>query len=213
MQVEKVDLLVANAGFIGFFVFTLGCLVSGLMFAGVDAQPEDKVRLSVTIIQKWVGIALLLSAFLVMLGSSADSVPGGTGVSIWFGTILAFFAVLWLVLSDCLSKGGDLKPVGIMFLFAAVILVAYAVTTVKFINKFGLPFFGSASAGYGSALFGDVFVLWVIAAIACAAAFSAIRFVPKLLKTVGFMFFGVGIWAVYMCVRYIYELSVGSLGL
>lgn len=213
MPVEKVDLLVANAGFIGFLVFTLGCLVSGLMFAGVDVEPEDKVRLSVTIIQKWVGIALLVSAFLVLLGSSADSVPGGTGVSFWFGTILAYFGVLWLVLSGCLSKGGDLKPIGIMFIFTAVILVVYAVTTVKFIDKFGLPFFGSAEAGYGSGLFGDVFVLWIIAAIACAVAFLAIRFMPKLLKTVGFMFFGVGIWAVYMCVRYIYELSVGNLGL
>ena len=40
-----------------------------------------------------------------------------------------------------------------------------------------------------------------------------IFFWPKLLKTVGYMFVGVGIWSAYMCVRYIYELSVGHLGL
>ena len=212
MESQIVHLLIANAAFIGVFVFTLGCLVSGLMFAGVDAQPEDKVRLSVTITQKYVGIALLISAFLVLLGSSADA-AGGTGVSILFGTILAFFGVLWLVTSECLSKGGDLKPVGIMYLFSGIILVAYAVTTAKIIHKFGMPFFGSAKAGYGSALLGDCFVLWIIAAIALFTAFIAIRFWPKLLKTVGYMFFGVGLWATYMCVRYIYELSVGHLGI
>jgi hypothetical protein len=210
MKTQTIHLLVANGAFIGFFAFTLSALVSGLMFAGVLGESNEKLGLSVTAIQKYAGIALLVSAFLVLLGSSADT-PGNTGISIMFGSILAFFGVLWLVTSEALRKGGDLKPVGVMYLFSSALLVAYAVTTAKIIAKLGLPFFGSATAGYGSAMFGDSFVLWVIAAIALLVAFFAILFWPKLLKTVGFMFVGVGLWAAYMCVRYIFELTVGNI--
>lgn len=209
MKVQTVQLLVANGAFIGFFAFTLSAIVSGLMFAGILGESNEKLGLSVTAIQKYAGIALLVSAFLVMLGSSADT-PGNTGISIMFGSILAFFGVLWLVTSECLRKGGDLKPVAVMYLFSGALLVAYAVTTAKVIHKLGIPFFGSATAGYGSAMFGDSFVLWVIAAIALFVAFIAIFFWPRILKVVGYMFVGVGLWAAYMSLRYIFELTVGN---
>lgn len=209
MKVQTVHILVANAAFIGFFAFTLSAIVSGLMFAGILGESDEKLGLSVTAIQKYAGIALLVSAFLVMLGSSADT-PGNTGISIMFGSILAFFGVLWLVTSECLRKGGDLKPVAVMYLFSGALLVAYAVTTAKVIHKLGIPFFGSATAGYGSGMFGDSFVLWVIAAIALFVAFIAISFWPRILKVVGYMFVGVGLWAAYMCFRYIFELTVGN---
>jgi protein-S-isoprenylcysteine O-methyltransferase Ste14 len=59
-------------------------------------------------------------------------------------------------------------------------------------------------------MFGDSFVLWVIAAIALFVAFIAISFWPRILKVVGYMFVVVGLWAAYMCFRYIFELTVGN---
>lgn len=211
-----VQLLVANAAFVGVFVFTVGCLASGLMFAGFDAQPADKVATSVINIQKWCGIALFISGSLVLLGSSLDAGPD-TGISLWFGTILCFFGFLWLVLSDTLAKGGDFKPVGVMLAFAGVVLAAYAFTAAKVIDVYQLPFFGYGKEvhgmpAWGTGMFGDAFILFVMASVACLGAFVAIRFVPALLKWVGWIFFLIGLWATYMSVRYIYELCMGGIG-
>ena len=221
---QTVDLLVANAAFVGFFVFAVGCLVSGLMFAGFKPFMGDNpagVAGSIVIIQKWCGIALFLSGFLVLLGSALDAVPGATGVSLWFGTILMFFGFLWLVLSDAISKGTDMKPVGVMLAFAGFILATYAFTVTKIISAYnvafgGFPFWGQVGVGqYASGMFGDAFVLFVLAAVACFMGFIGIQFgkiVPWMLKYTGWMFFIIGLWSLYMSMRYIYELTMGGLG-
>lgn len=203
-----------NSAFLGVFVFSVGCLVSGMMFAGIDAAPADKVGLTVTIIQKWVGIGLLISAVPLFLAAPKGMAPG---VAVWFGTLLAYFGILWIWLSETLSKGGDLKPIGIMLLFTSVICFAYVVMTANFVREFdkalaavgGYKLFGNA--GYTGNMFGDVFILMLMAGIACLSAFIGIRFQAKLLKYVGYMFVIIGLWGTYMSVRYVWEWSAGNL--
>jgi hypothetical protein len=212
------DLVTINAVMVGIFVFTVGCLVAGMFFAGIDATPPDKVGITVTIIAKFVGVGLILSAIPMFLsspymlakiaGTELVDVRMSPGVALWFGTLLAYFGILWLWLSETLSKGGDLKPIGIMLLFSSLILFAYAVMSPKFADMLGMKLFGT---GYLGQMFGDVFILTILAGIACLLAFIGIRFRPALVKYAGYMFVIVGLWGVYMSVRYVYELAAASI--
>lgn len=207
-------LVTMNTAFLGFLVFSVGCLVSGLLFAGIDTEPADKVGLTVTIIQKWTGVVLIISAIPMFLGAPKGMAPG---IAVWFGTILGYFGCLWLWLSETSIKGGDLKPMGIVMLFTSVITFAYAVMTVNFVHMFdkalaatgGYKLFGNP--GYTGNMFGDTFILFIMAGIATLAAFIGIRFQAKLLKYVGYMFFIIGLWGTYMSVRYLWEWSAGNL--
>ncbi len=205
MSATTLGFITVNSAFMGFIMFSVACIVSGMMFAGIDNTPPDKVAGTVITIQKWTGIGLLFATFFFFLAP-----PQGLdrAIAFWFGTLLGFFGLLWLILSDTLAKGTDFKPFGIFLLFTAVICTTYAVNTVKYLdgwgNLFGTEFWGSG--GYAQGMLGDFFVLITMAAVACYSAFIGIRYKAALLKYVGYLFIIIGAWGTYMCVRYISEL-------
>lgn len=119
---------------LGFMAFDTGCFVVGLHFAGVDATPADKCGITITVIQKIVGLLLLISAFICLFATPKQL---GPELSISVGTLLGLFAFIWWTLYGTLTKGGDFKPLA-WFAFATLIVLS-AFFAVNYLQLTAVP--------------------------------------------------------------------------
>ena len=63
------NLMIADPTWLAIFLFGIGGIVSGIMMTGRDLNPIDRVMVSISSIQKWCGLGILLAAVFVLLGS------------------------------------------------------------------------------------------------------------------------------------------------
>lgn len=195
MPVEFLKYAGTNATFFSLLLFALGFVLSGLMFARIDAEPAEKVGITVTTVQMGISIGMFMGAFLIFLTN-----PFGPALSTWLATLIGFFAAVWYVLSNTLSKGGDLKPIAWMLLYIVILLVAYAIMIAA--SPQMRPFSG---------LYLDAFILLLLAALACAVGWVGILWTPGLLRLTGIIFVVTGAYGLYFCIRYLFAtVGVGS---
>jgi hypothetical protein len=105
---------------VGVIAFATGCFVAGLYFAGLDAIPSDKCGITVTIMQRIVGLILLIVAFIFFFCTPLQP----AALSINFGALFGMFAFIWWMFSGTVTKGGDFKPLAWFTLATCVILAA-----------------------------------------------------------------------------------------
>jgi hypothetical protein len=181
-------LIFGNPAWVGFLAFCIACIVSGLFFAGKDAQPQPAVNMTIASIQKWTGVVDLIAGFLSIVGH-----PDGKVIGSWFGTLVAYFGFTWILLSDMTAKGGDTKPMSTFIFFTAGVCALYSFIIAA---SPMWPFTG---------MLRDVFILLAVATIACIIAGFALRGVggATTTKLAGYGFILAGLIGCYIIAVYV----------
>ncbi len=164
-----------NAGIMAFMVFSGAIIVLGLFLAGVHVMPEpEKAVATVSVVCKVAGIGELIGAVLLLTFS-----PLGEPVSLFLGTLIGFFGLLFLITAWVLEKGGDLRPFGTYLLFVAVALIIYGS-------------FAGMVPGMGE-LAALLFLVAVACILSCVGTWG---WSPAMGKLGGWLLVIVGIWGI-----------------
>ena len=179
-----------NPTFMGLLFLAVAALITGLFFMGRDHGSDKKAAmLGVTIVQKYMGIAMLLVAFFIFLTNPFNSAAASAWVASLFGALGFAFIMIGKILAD----DAEHLLVSTILGVSALLIGAFA---------------GICLAAPGFALRGlhvDFLALFFIATVACLWGALAIRNIkPFSMKGFGFWFVLVGLDAFYMGVRYLF---------
>ncbi len=170
----------ANPVPLGLLIFGVTCFLTGLFFMGIDAEPPEKVGISLAIFQMFAGVTILIICTSIILFGSPVANPT---FSMWVSTIFGYFGFLWIVLAYHGFKGADLKPFSTFLLVTAVICAIWAYMSLKL---------GIA----------DFVFLFVLVVIACVLGFLGIRGMPaQAAKIAGFFFAIIGLDGIYLALK------------
>jgi hypothetical protein len=156
----------------------------------------------------FAGIGLLVIAFLIFLGSPDVLGVGNGKLSLWAATLLGFSGLFWLMVSYILSRGGNIKPLSSLFLFATVVFGAYAfmswqLRTADFGTVAGLTLRGEMI---------DLFIFLTLVAVSAILTFLELRggqfFSAKVANIIGRvaggLFLAAGIDGLYLTIKYLW---------
>lgn len=173
-----------NASILALMMFSGCLLVVALFLAGVHITPDpEKSAASVSVISKAGGYGELIGAIILLIFS-----PIGPAPSLFLGTLVGFFAFLFLIAGWIIEKGGDLKPLGTYLLFVGVALVIYG-------------YFASMVPGMGE-LAALLFLTGAGAFLSCIGAWGLSE---KLGKIGGWVLVIVAIWGIRFWALELYE--------
>lgn len=179
-----------NPTFMGFLFLSVAALITGLFFMGRDHGADKKAAmLGVTIVQKYMGIAMLLVAFFLFLTNPFQS----TAATAWVASLFGALGFVFIIIGKILADEAEHLLISTILGASALLIGAFA----------GICFAAPGFALRG--LHADFLALFFIASTACLWGALAIRNVkPFGMKGFGFWFVLVGLDAFYMGVRYLF---------
>lgn len=179
-------------GLLAIFVYGAAWIIFGMFFAGLDAKPEDKVAISMSITLKWASVFLTLGAFFLFFNAWGvhESEPAVATILAWIGVFVGVWAAIVFIFAVVGEKGGDFKPLAWLCLIAFFLDLPFLLTAPTALAWF--PNFKR-----------DFMVIVGIELPTLILFWLGIRFAPKLLRLAGALAIIIGAYCIFAFVRYI----------